>query len=47
MLGVFRNRVLRKIFGPKTQEVAEEWRKLHTGELTNFYSSQNSIREIK
>jgi len=44
---VFGNRVLRKIFGPKTQEVAEELRKLYIEELSDFYSSQHVIREIK
>jgi predicted DNA-binding protein len=39
--------VLKKIFGPKTQVVAEEWRKVHIEELSDFYSSQNAIREIK
>jgi len=39
--------VLTKICGPKTQEVAEEWRKLHTEELSDIYSSENVIMEIK
>jgi hypothetical protein len=42
---VFRNRVLR--IGPKTQEVAEEWGKLHIDELSDLYSSQNVIRTNK
>jgi hypothetical protein len=36
-LRVFENRVLRKIFGPKSDEVTEEWRNLHSGELHNLY----------
>jgi hypothetical protein len=38
-LGVFENRVLRGIFGHKSDEVTEQWRKLHNGELNNLYSS--------
>jgi hypothetical protein len=37
-LRVFENRVLRRIFGPKRDEVTEEWRKLHNGELHNLYT---------
>jgi hypothetical protein len=44
---VFENRVLRRIFGPKRDELTGEWRKLHNEELHNFYSSQNIIKEIK
>jgi hypothetical protein len=44
---VFENRVLRRIFGPKTDEVMEEWRKLHSGEHHNLYSSLDIIRQIK
>jgi hypothetical protein len=44
---VFENRVLRKIFGPKRDEVAGEWRKLHNVELRDLYSSPNIIRIIK
>jgi hypothetical protein len=44
---VFENRVLRRIFGPKRDEVTEEWRKLHNGELHNLYSSPDIIRQIK
>jgi hypothetical protein len=36
-LRVFENRVLRRIFGPKRDEVTGKWRKLHTGELHNLY----------
>jgi hypothetical protein len=44
---VFENRVLRRIFGPKRDEVTGEWRKLHKGELHNLYSSPDIIRQIK
>jgi hypothetical protein len=44
---VFENRVLRRIFGPKRDVVAGEWRKLHSEELHNLYSSPNIIRQIK
>jgi hypothetical protein len=44
---VFENRVLRGIFGPKRDEVTGEWRKLHSGELHNLYSSPVIIRQIK
>jgi hypothetical protein len=44
---VFENRVMRRIFGPKRDEVTEEWRKLHSGELHNLYSSPDIIRQIK
>jgi hypothetical protein len=47
MLRVFHNRLLRKIFGAKRDEVTGEWRKLHNGELYNLYSSPNMIRKIK
>jgi hypothetical protein len=46
-LGVFENRVLRRIFGPKRDEVTEGWRKLHNEELHNLYSSPSIIRIIK
>jgi hypothetical protein len=45
-LRVSENRVLRRIFGPKRDEVMGEWRKLHTGELHNLYSSPDIIRQI-
>jgi hypothetical protein len=44
---VFENRVLRGISGPKGDEVTGEWRKLHSGELHNFYPSPDIIRQIK
>jgi hypothetical protein len=43
-LRVFENRVLRRIFGPKRDEVTGEWRNLHKEELRDFYSSPNIIR---
>jgi hypothetical protein len=43
---VFENRVLRRIFGPKRDEVTGEWRKLHNEELHTLYSFPN-IRQIK
>jgi hypothetical protein len=46
-LRVFENRVLRRIFGPKRDEVTGEWRRLHNKELYALYSSPNIIRVIK
>jgi hypothetical protein len=46
-LRVFENRVLRRIFGPKRDEVTGEWRRLHNKELYFQYSSPNIIRVIK
>jgi hypothetical protein len=43
-LRVFENRVLRRIFGPKRNEVTGEWGKLHNEELHNLYLSPNIIR---
>jgi hypothetical protein len=43
-LRVFENRVLRRIFGPKRDEVTGDWRKLHNEKLHNLYSSPNIIR---
>jgi hypothetical protein len=44
---VFENRMLRRIFGPKRDEVTGEWRKLHNEELRDLYSSPSIIRIIK
>jgi hypothetical protein len=44
---VFEKRVLRRIFGPKKDEVTEDWRKLRNEELHNMYSSPNVIRMMK
>jgi hypothetical protein len=44
---MFENWVLRKIFGPKRDEVTGEWSKLHNEELHIFYSYPNIIRQIK
>jgi hypothetical protein len=46
-LRVLGNRVLRRIFGSKRDEVAGGWRKRHIEELRNLYSSPNMIRMIK
>jgi hypothetical protein len=46
-LRAFENRVLRGMLGPKGDEVTGEWRKLHSGELHNLYSSPDIIRQIK
>jgi len=43
---VFENRVLRRIFGPKGNEVTWDWRQLHNEELNDLYSSPNIIRVI-
>jgi hypothetical protein len=43
---VFENRMLRRILGPKRDEVTGKWRKLHNKELHNFYSSPSVIRII-
>jgi hypothetical protein len=44
---VFENRVLRRIFGPKRDEVTGDWRKLRNEELHSFYCLQNIIRMIQ
>jgi hypothetical protein len=44
---VFENRVLRRIFGPKRDEVTGEWRKLHSEELHYCFSSPDIIRQVK
>ena len=46
-LRVFENRLLRRIFGPKRDEVKGEWRKLHNEELNDLYFSQDIIRMVK
>ena len=46
-LRVFENKVLRRIFGPKRNEVTGEWRRLHNKELYDLYSSLDVIRLIK
>jgi len=38
---------VRRIFGPRREQVTQKWRKLHNEELTDMYSSHNIIREIK
>jgi hypothetical protein len=47
VLRVFGNRVLRRIFGPKRDEVTGEWRRLRNEELNDMYSSPNIIQVIK
>jgi hypothetical protein len=44
---VFENRVLKRIFGPKRDEVTGGWRKLHNEELHNLYSSPDIVRMIR
>jgi len=46
-LRVFENRVLRRIFGPRRDEVMGEWRRLHNEGLNDLYSSPNIVRVIK
>jgi hypothetical protein len=46
-LRVFENRVLRRVFGPKRNEVTGEWRKLHNEELSDLYSLLNIVRVVK
>ena len=46
-LRVFENRALRRVFGPKTDEVTGEWRKLHNKELSDLYSLPNIVRVVK
>jgi hypothetical protein len=44
---VFENKVLRRIFGPKRDEVTGEWRKLHNEDLNDLYSSPTILQMIK
>ena len=46
-LRVFENRVLRRVFGPKRDEVTGEWRELHDEELSDLYSLPNIVRVVK
>ena len=45
-LRVFKNMVLRRMFGPRRDEVTGEWRRLHNEELNDLYSSPNIVRVI-
>jgi len=44
---VIENKVLRRIFGPRREEVTGKWRRLHNEELNDLYSSSNIVRVIK
>jgi hypothetical protein len=44
---VFENRVLRRVFGPKRDEVTGDWRKLHNEELNDLYLLPNILRVVK
>ena len=46
-LRVFENMVLRRIFGPRRDEITEEWRRMHNEELNDLYSSPNIVQVIK
>ena len=46
-LRMFENRVLRRVFGPKRDEMTGEWRKLHNEELNDLYSLPNIVRVVK
>ena len=44
---MFENMVLRRIFGPRRDEVTGDWRRMHNEELNDLYSSPNIVRVIK
>ena len=44
---MFENMVLRRIFGPRRDEVTGEWRRLHNEELNDLYSAPNIVQVIK
>ena len=44
---VFENRVLRRVFGPKRDEVTGDWRKLHNEELSDLYALPNIVLVVK
>jgi len=46
-LKLFENRVLRRVFGPKRDDVTGEWRKLYNGELSDLYSLPNIVQVVK
>ena len=46
-LRVFENRMLRRVFGSKRDEVTGEWRKLHNEDLSDLYSLPNIVRVVK
>jgi hypothetical protein len=46
-LRVFENKVLRRIFGPRRDDVTGDWRRLHNEEINVLYSSPNIVRVIK
>jgi len=46
-LRVFENKVLRRIFGPRRDEVTGDWRRLHNEELNDLYTSPNIVQVIK
>ena len=46
-LRVFENKVLRRIYGPRRDEVTGDWRRLHNEELNDLYCSPNIVRVIK
>ena len=46
-LRVYENKVLRRIYGPRRDDVTRDWRRLHNEELNDLYSSPNIVRVIK